>query len=230
MQLGTTGDQDLEDPARLTLANEFRRIWHQEAMRERLVDAARTLHAHGPWGEGWKAIRSTVYFDYTENRQGEEIEPLPNTLAALQADLEPRDLIPTIMTYVLSKGTRPLRRKRRIPPRRHRTKPPEIGKALSCIAANAKSLIRKALAAHSRRYFLRSQHVVFHRIGSKPPLAALSTNVRTGRRHSSVCGQADDRKGHVAEKLSVKIVRIRIGQALPRSRKNRRALAAVLLL
>ncbi|MEO0569700.1 MAG: hypothetical protein AAF066_18375, partial [Pseudomonadota bacterium] len=32
---------------------------------------------------------------------------------------------------------------------------------LSCTAANGQSLIEKALAPHSRRYFLRSQHVVF---------------------------------------------------------------------
>ncbi len=104
VELGTTDNPALAGPARLTLANEFRGMWRQQAMRDRLVDAAQMLHAHEPWGEGWKAIRSTVYFDYTKRKPDEEIEPLPNSLAALQADLEPRDLLPRIMTYVLSKG------------------------------------------------------------------------------------------------------------------------------
>ncbi|WP_299938254.1 hypothetical protein [uncultured Pelagimonas sp.] len=104
VQLGTTDNIDLSNPARLALANEFRGMWHQEAMRDRLVDAARVLHTHEPWGEGWLAIRSTIYFDYTKRKPDEDPEPLPDILAALQADLEPRDLLPTIMTYVLSKG------------------------------------------------------------------------------------------------------------------------------
>ncbi|WP_047882460.1 hypothetical protein [Pseudomonas sp. ARP3] len=102
--LGTSGDANLEGPARLTLANEFRGMWHQEAMRDKLVEAARILRAHSPWGEGWKAVRSTIYFDYTERDNADDFEPPPDSLTALQKELEPHDLVPTIMVYVLSKG------------------------------------------------------------------------------------------------------------------------------
>jgi hypothetical protein len=54
-----------------------------------------------------------------------------------------------------------MRRKRRIPPRRHRPKPPQTGKDPSCTAANAKSLIRKALALGSCQRIPRQQNVVF---------------------------------------------------------------------
>jgi hypothetical protein len=104
VQLGTTNNPDLAGSARLALANKFRGMWHQEAIRDQLDDAARALHAHEPWGEGWKAVRSTIFLDYTKKSAAEEPEPLPNSLAALRADLEPRDLLPAIITYVLSKG------------------------------------------------------------------------------------------------------------------------------
>ncbi|HED2338277.1 TPA: hypothetical protein R4Y05_003977 [Serratia liquefaciens] len=100
--LGTSGDPELEGSARSILANEFRGIWFQEAMRDKLVDAARALNAFSPWGEGWKAVRSTIYFDYTKRSDGDDVEQLPDNLAALEKELEPIALIPTIKTYVLS--------------------------------------------------------------------------------------------------------------------------------
>lgn len=105
VRLGTSGDDDLKGRTRMLLANEFRGIWHQEAMRDKLVDAARKLHTYYPWGEGWKAIRSTIYFDYTKRKDEVDSAPLPNSLATLESELEPHDLIPTIMTYVLSKDS-----------------------------------------------------------------------------------------------------------------------------
>ncbi len=102
VRLGTSGDPELEGLARSILANEFRGIWFQEGMRDKLVDAARTLNAFSPWGEGWKAVRSTIYFDYTKHNDGNDVEQLPDNLAALEKELEPTELIPTIKTYVLS--------------------------------------------------------------------------------------------------------------------------------
>ncbi|WP_446445458.1 hypothetical protein [Shewanella sp. 1180_01] len=102
VKLGTSGDSTLEDLARQTLAKTFRGMWRQVAMREKLIDAARKLHAHYPWGEGWKAVRSTIYFDHTKRDGEDNIEPLPDNLAALERELEPHDLVSEIMTYVLS--------------------------------------------------------------------------------------------------------------------------------
>lgn len=102
VRLGTSGGPELEGPARSILANAFRGVWFQEAMQDKLVDAARTLNAFSPWGEGWKAVRSTVYFDYTKRSDGDDVEQLPDNLAALEKELEPIALIPIIKTYVLS--------------------------------------------------------------------------------------------------------------------------------
>lgn len=102
VQLGTSGDTELEARARETLADRFRDIWHQEAMREKLVNAARVLHAHKPWIEGYKAVRLTINLDYTKTKSREKIEPLPESLAALEKELEPKDLVAAIKTYVLS--------------------------------------------------------------------------------------------------------------------------------
>lgn len=102
LKLGTSGDLALEVPARQIMANTFRGMWRQVAMREKLVDAARKLHAHQSWGEGWKAVRTTIYFAHTKRKDGDDVEPPPDNLAALERELEPHDLIPAILTYVLS--------------------------------------------------------------------------------------------------------------------------------
>lgn len=102
IQLAASGDPELERSARSILADKFRGIWFQEAMRDKLVDAARTLNAFSHWIEGWKAVRTTIYFDYTKHGDGDDVEPLPDNLAALEKLLEPTELIPTIKTYVLS--------------------------------------------------------------------------------------------------------------------------------
>ncbi|WP_421254800.1 hypothetical protein [Aeromonas sp. 600282] len=102
VKLGTSRDPNLESSARNILANAFRDMWGEEAMRIVLVDAAYKLHAHYPWGEGWIAIRSTIYFDHI-NLEGEsDVEPLPDNLAALERALRPQGLVPNIMIYVLS--------------------------------------------------------------------------------------------------------------------------------
>ncbi|WP_429145924.1 hypothetical protein [Aeromonas rivipollensis] len=85
------------------MANTFRGMWGQQAIREKLIDAARKLHAHHPWGDGWKAVRSTIYFDHTERKNVNNVELKPDNLATLEKELEPHDLLPTIMTYVLSR-------------------------------------------------------------------------------------------------------------------------------
>lgn len=104
VQLGTSGDPAIEVPARQIMENTFRGMWSQIAIREKLIDAARKLHAHRPWGGGWKAVRSTIYFDHTERKNANNVESIPDNLAALEKELEPHDLISAISTYVLSKG------------------------------------------------------------------------------------------------------------------------------
>lgn len=97
-------NEDIKSRARQVLANEFRGLWHQEAMRTKLVEAARAINDHEPWGAGWKAVRSIIYFDHTREKGEPEPKPIPQELADLDRDLEPRDLIAKINTYVLGKG------------------------------------------------------------------------------------------------------------------------------
>ncbi|MFG6565347.1 hypothetical protein ACGYLI_14095 [Sulfitobacter sp. 1A13421] len=104
VRLANADDEDIKSGARRVLANEFRGLWHQEAMRDRLVEAARAINDYEPWGAGWKAVRSIIYFDHTREKGEAEPEPLPQHLADLDRDLEPRDLIAKINTYVLGKG------------------------------------------------------------------------------------------------------------------------------
>ncbi len=64
-------------------------------------------------------------------------------------------------------------------PRRNRPKPPQISKGLSCTAANAKSLIRKALAHSFQNHFPHPQHCVLPQnqltscCHGKPPLFSM---------------------------------------------------------
>ncbi|HDR2754261.1 TPA: hypothetical protein QCJ76_002869 [Enterobacter asburiae] len=104
VRLGTSGVPELEDNARRILADKFRWIWRHGGIRSKLIDAARKLHAHRPWGEGWKAVRSTIYFFHTKRKDNEDVEPLPEILVTLERELEPNDLVPAVMAYVLSKG------------------------------------------------------------------------------------------------------------------------------
>ena len=104
VRLGTSGVPGLEDDARRILAGKFRWIWRHGGIRSKLIDAARKLHAHRPWGEGWKAVRSTIYFFHTKRKDNEDVEPLPEILVTLERELEPNDLVPAVMAYVLSKG------------------------------------------------------------------------------------------------------------------------------
>ncbi|EKP0253225.1 TPA: hypothetical protein P2M23_003219, partial [Aeromonas salmonicida] len=102
VKLGTSRDPNLESSVRKVLANAFRDMWGEEAMRIVLVDAAYKLHAHHPWGEGWIAIRSTIYLDHIKLEGESDVEPLPDNLAALERALRPQGLVPKIMIYVLS--------------------------------------------------------------------------------------------------------------------------------
>lgn len=102
--LGNCGAPELERKVRRILANEFRGMWHQEGIQAKLIEAAETLHTHRPWSEGWKAIRSTIYFDYTRRKGEDEPEPLPVRLAELATKLAPNDLLTEIATFVLSNG------------------------------------------------------------------------------------------------------------------------------
>ncbi|SEG33199.1 hypothetical protein SAMN05421751_1333 [Jhaorihella thermophila] len=106
VEFGNLRDVDLASKTRAVLAQKFRGLWDQQDIRDDLIKAARTLNRHHPWVEGWKAVRSIIYFDYRKKAGEEEIEPIPGSLASLEAELAPKDLMAKIMTYVLGKGHR----------------------------------------------------------------------------------------------------------------------------
>lgn len=88
-------------PARSVLAQSFRGLWRHKAIREKLLETARELNASQPWVEGWKAVRSTIEFDYRRTKPEDRVEPLPESLVALERDLAPTNLMSYIKTYVL---------------------------------------------------------------------------------------------------------------------------------
>lgn len=101
VEMGLRIDTELSEPARRVLAGSFRGLWHRRAIRSRLVEAARELNTIQPWVEGWKAVRSTIHFDYRKTNPEDSAEPLPEALAALERDLAPADLISSIRAYVV---------------------------------------------------------------------------------------------------------------------------------
>lgn len=100
VEMGLRIDTELSEPARRVLARSFRGLWHRRAIRSKLVEAARELNTIQPWVEGWKAVRSTIHFDYRKTKPEDSAEPLPEALAALERDLVPADLISSIRAYV----------------------------------------------------------------------------------------------------------------------------------
>ncbi len=85
-----------------------------------------------------------------------------------EAAQEGRDALRPPQAYPWTQSapiTRPMRRKRRIPPRRHRPKPPQTGQGHSRTAATEESLIRKALTLFSGAHILRPRTGVFPRNG-----------------------------------------------------------------
>ncbi len=103
LEYGNTKDLELAKSARSVLAQRFRDLWFHEAIRDRLIDAVRALHEYETWVEGWKAIRSTIYFDYKNKESTENPEPIPDKLSTLESQIRPHDLLSEIDAYVLSK-------------------------------------------------------------------------------------------------------------------------------
>ncbi len=101
VRVGNSVDIRLASGARTILANSLSGLWSNKRMGSVLADAARTLHARLPWGEGWKAIRTKLHF----LRKNPQVSPvLLETLDTLEKVLRPNDLLSTIRYYVLSRG------------------------------------------------------------------------------------------------------------------------------
>ena len=104
VRLATSSDPALRGRARQVLADKFRGLWGQKAMREKLVAASKQINNHQPWGEGWNAVRTTIYFDYPKRKDKQEPETPPQCLTDLNRELEPRDLVSIIRTLMLGEG------------------------------------------------------------------------------------------------------------------------------
>ncbi len=101
VRVGNADDIHLASGVRTILANSLSSLCSDKRMGSVLVVAARTLHGCLPWGEGWKAIRTRLYF----LRKDPQVSPmLLETLDALEKELRPNDLLSGIRLYVLSKG------------------------------------------------------------------------------------------------------------------------------
>lgn len=104
VEAGVDTDTDLSRRAREVLANEFRGLWGHKAVLDRLVNAATTLNEHRPWTEGWKAIQSTIFFDYRKKPTDVDATPVPTNLLALRDSLAPKDLVSKIKAHLFGKN------------------------------------------------------------------------------------------------------------------------------
>jgi hypothetical protein len=104
VEAGLDPDLDLSRGAREVLAQEFRGLWSHAAVRNRLVEGATTLNNQQPWTDGWKAIQSTICFDYRNSDADGAVRPVATRLLALRDLLAPKDLISNIRAYLFGKN------------------------------------------------------------------------------------------------------------------------------
>jgi hypothetical protein len=99
-------DQDMErsSSARSVLADKFRSLWRQDAVRQKLADAATQLNERRAWSEGWKAVQSTLYFGNRRLAKEPELQFGIDELVALQNSLRPTDLISNINAYLFGRS------------------------------------------------------------------------------------------------------------------------------
>lgn len=104
LEAGLDVDLDLSERARQVLAQEFRGLWHHTTVQNNLVEAATRLNEQRPWTEGWKAVLSTIYFDYRTKAGDTVVKSIPPALADLRALLAPKDLVSSIKTYLFGRN------------------------------------------------------------------------------------------------------------------------------
>ena len=97
---GLDDDADLSDRARRVLAEQFRGLWDHTAVRDRLVETALALNEQRAWTEGWKAVQSTIYFDYRDFADNADAKPIPQELAELRDTLTPQELLANIKAFL----------------------------------------------------------------------------------------------------------------------------------
>ena len=99
-------DQDMEcsSSARRLLADKFRGLWRQDAVRQKLMDAAAQLNGQRAWSEGWKAVQSTLYFGNRRLAKEPDLDFGIDELVAMQSALRPTDLISNINAYLFGRS------------------------------------------------------------------------------------------------------------------------------
>ncbi|WP_342324050.1 hypothetical protein AAEY27_06380 [Kosakonia sp. BYX6] len=102
--IGLNSHVELATRARSVFAKKFRSLWRHQAIREKLVEAARTLNRSQTWIEGWSAVRLIIQYDYNDKQADGSVPQPPVDLVALAAELTPTDLMDNIKAFVLGDG------------------------------------------------------------------------------------------------------------------------------
>ena len=102
-EAATSDYADLSERARELVASELRQLWHYPALHPTLNAAARALHTHKSWPEGWRAVRSIKYFDYRK-AEGPDMPDGIELLDELDDCLRPARLADEVRTYVCDVG------------------------------------------------------------------------------------------------------------------------------
>jgi len=100
----SSGRPKLESSARHLIASKFRSLWRYPDLRSDLSEHAAEINNGLPWLEGWRAVRSTLYFDYRDPIDTPDRRTAKTHLEQLEADLAPRDLISEIEALVVNPG------------------------------------------------------------------------------------------------------------------------------
>ena len=88
-------------PGRQLIADQYRNLWHQPALRRTLFAVAKALQERSSWSEGWKAVRAIKHYDYRAPEPPDETNGL-DLLNELDELLKPRNLVHEIEAHVLT--------------------------------------------------------------------------------------------------------------------------------
>ena len=101
LEIATRENSDQSDLARHIIAEQYRNLWRQPALRSELSVIAKALTERSPWIEGWKAVRAIQHHYYRARKNPDESRGL-DLLNELDELLKPTNLVDQVRTYVLT--------------------------------------------------------------------------------------------------------------------------------
>ncbi len=89
-------DEPVADRARQLVAEKMRGLYRNAGILDALEEAARKIHAHSPWNDGWLALRGIMRMDAVDFSSD-----VRDRLVSLEAELAPKDLLNNARVFAL---------------------------------------------------------------------------------------------------------------------------------